>query len=209
MVDSEIIAARVFPAVWAGMGVSMSEEFFLCNFVGTGPDAEIVKSTLALLPPNAMKIADDKFDEELKVSLTAVHGMQDLVSKLTCQICVASNSSPEYLKMALQKTELSTFFGDRVYSARTLKNAKPAPDVFLHAAKSLGFEPSECLVIEDSPSGIRAAQNAKMKVIAFTGGLHCNKEVVRKLLNYAADTYCNTVENLDAEITKFLSTTVA
>lgn len=72
LVDSEVIASEVFPAVWSKMGLTMSADFFLSNFVGTGSDAEIVKTTMAQLPPNAMEIADQKFDEELRKRLQPV-----------------------------------------------------------------------------------------------------------------------------------------
>ena len=58
LVDSEIIASRVFPSLWGKMGLNMTEDYFICNFVGIGSDAEIVKKTMALLPPDAMEIAD-------------------------------------------------------------------------------------------------------------------------------------------------------
>jgi beta-phosphoglucomutase-like phosphatase (HAD superfamily) len=56
--------------------------------------------------------------------------------------------------------------------ATRLPNGKPAPDLFLHAAAAVGVAPENCVVIEDSPSGIRAAQSAGMHVLAFTGGSH-------------------------------------
>ena len=160
LVDSEIIAAEVFPAVWSTMGVEMTSDYFLCNFVGTGSDAEIVKKTMALLPSDAMEIADKKFDEELALRLQAVRGIYKVLSNLSFQKCVASNSSLPYIRSALAKTSLTNFFGNRVYSSRNHGRPKPAPDVFLHAAKELGFTPSQCIVIEDSLSGIKAAQNA-------------------------------------------------
>ncbi len=52
-----------------------------------------------------------------------------------------------------------------------VKNGKPAPDLFLHAAQEMGAEPANCIVIEDSPAGIAAAKAAGMCVFAFTGAL--------------------------------------
>ena len=49
---------------------------------------------------------------------------------------------------------------------------KPAPDLFLYAAETLGYAPAACLVVEDSPAGITAAKAAGMRVVAFTGGSH-------------------------------------
>jgi HAD superfamily hydrolase (TIGR01509 family) len=203
LVDSEIIASRVFPEVWAGMGVKMTADYFICNFVGTGSDAEIVKQTMALLPPNAMEIADQKFDEELARSLQPVQGMIELLAQLPHQTCVASNSSLNYLKEALANTKLAKYFGERVYSARNLAKPKPAPDVFLHAARDLGFQPHECIVVEDSIPGIKAAQNAGMPVIGFMGGQHFNSVVKDRLLSAKADYYCTSTSELQELLLNF------
>jgi HAD superfamily hydrolase (TIGR01509 family) len=203
LVDSEIIAAKVFPAVWATMGVTMTEDYFICNFVGTGSDAEIVKTTMAKLPPDAMEIGEKKFDEELSSNLKAVTGMIELLSEIPHAICVASNSSHKYVVKALETTELKNFFGEKVYSSRDLAKPKPAPDVFLHAASTLGFLPEQCLVIEDSISGILAGKNAGMKVVGFMGGLHFNSVVKDRLLTAQADYYCSSVEDLRELILNF------
>lgn len=196
LVDSEIIAAEVFPSVWSAMGLEMTPDYFLCNFVGTGSDAEVVKKTMALLPPNAMELADKKFDEELARRLQAVRGMAEILKDMPFHACVASNSSLKYVKDALSKTLLSDFFDNRVYSSRDIGRPKPAPDVFLHAAKDLGFSPAQCVVVEDSVSGIKAAQNAGMPVIGFMGGLHCNSAVRERILSAKADYYCSSSEEL-------------
>ncbi|HWU42325.1 MAG TPA: HAD family phosphatase [Bdellovibrio sp.] len=196
LVDTEIIAAEVYPAVWSTMGVEMTTDYFLCNFVGTGSDAEVVRKTMALLPPNAMELADEKFNEVIVGRLQAVHGMTKILRELPYQTCVASNSSLKYVKNVLAMTSLSDFFADRVYSSRDAGKPKPAPDVFLHAANKLGFSPRQCVVIEDSVSGIKAAQNAGMQVVGFMGGLHCNASVREKLFSAKADHYCSSTEEL-------------
>jgi HAD superfamily hydrolase (TIGR01509 family) len=196
LVESEIIAAKVFPAVWKTMGVEMTEDYFICNFVGTGSSAEIVQRTIAQLPSNAMEISDQKFDEELALSLKPVQGMRELLEQIKHHVCVASNSSHPYILNALRKTQLDKFFEDRIYSARDLKNPKPAPDVFLHAAKTLNFNPDECIVIEDSTSGIMAAKNAGMRVVGLMAGLHFNNVVKEKLFAAKADYYCHSVSEL-------------
>ena len=203
LVDSEIIAAEVFPSVWSTMGLKITSDYFLCNFVGTGSDAEIVKKAMALLPPNAMELAEIKFEEELALRLEAVRGMSEVLKNLPFQSCVASNSSLKYIKNALAKTLLAEFFGSRVYSARDLNKPKPAPDIFLHAAQKLGFLPEQCVVIEDSVSGIKGAQSAGMLVIGFMGGLHCNSVVKEKILSAKADYYCSSAEELSALLRRF------
>ncbi len=200
LVDSEVIAARIFPTVWATFGVEITPDYFICNFVGASGDNEVVRKTHALLPAGALDHTRKVFHEELWQSLQAVQGMRSLLQSLPLQTCVASNSALDYVKNALNKTELASFFGDRVYSSRLVGKPKPAPDVFLHAAKELGYSPEQCLVIEDSVSGIRAAQNAGMPVIGFMGGQHFNSVVKDKLLSANANWYCSTIEELEAQI---------
>ena len=63
-------------------------------------------------------------------------------------------------------------FQDRLFTASQVANGKPAPDLFLHAAARMGFEPQNCLVVEDSISGLDAALAAGMSVLHFAGGSH-------------------------------------
>jgi beta-phosphoglucomutase-like phosphatase (HAD superfamily) len=74
--------------------------------------------------------------------------------------------------LSLAATGLLDLFKPSIFSATMVENGKPAPDLFLYAAAAMGIEPSACLVVEDSPAGIVAAQAAGMTVCAFTGGSH-------------------------------------
>lgn len=204
LVDSEYIASKVFPSVWAKMGVELSTDYFLCNFVGVANDSEVIKNIMAKLPPNAMAIADKKFEEELAENLEATAGIHDLLDEVKQQICVASNSSLPYLKRVLLKTKLSPYFADRVYSAHQVANPKPAPDLLLHAASSLGFAPDQCLVVEDSLAGVMAAKSAGMRVIGYSGGLHFSSQALRdRLISAKADYYCTNVKELKDLVLNF------
>jgi HAD superfamily hydrolase (TIGR01509 family) len=92
-------------------------------------------------------------------------------------LCAASQSPLPRVLMSLELCELAQFFGTHVFTASMVPRPKPAPDLFLHAAHKLGVAPSECVVIEDSPSGVRAAVAAGMQVFGFADaepaeGLH-------------------------------------
>jgi len=203
LVDSEAIAARVFPAVWATMGLQMTTDEFISNFVGISNDAESVKNILAPLPPHAKAVADKAFAEELARNLQPVHGTLKLLAQLSCQACVASNSSVEYLQRTLRATGLAEFFGERIFSAHQVARPKPAPDLFLHAAQVLGFQAEQCLVVEDSVPGVKAAQAAGMKVVGYTAGLHFNAAVTNRLLEAKADFYCDNALELEQLIRNF------
>ena len=83
-------------------------------------------------------------------------------------MAVASSSFPEIIELILRRTGLKKYFGV-VVSSQEAGKSKPEPDVFLLAAQKLGFQPADCLVIEDSKNGIKAAHAAGMRCIAYQG----------------------------------------
>jgi beta-phosphoglucomutase-like phosphatase (HAD superfamily) len=103
LVDSEHIASYVFPRIFSAMGIHMTSDYFICNFVGTSTDSEFVQNEMKKLPPNAMAIANQKFEEELRANLKAIPGISDLLDKIEHSVCVASNSSLPYLKWPWRK----------------------------------------------------------------------------------------------------------
>lgn len=85
------------------------------------------------------------------------------------QTCIATSLHPDLLALADTRLDLSSFFGDRMYTVADAGGAgKPDPAVFLYAAGKLGVAPERCLVIEDSPFGIEAARRAGMRCAALT-----------------------------------------
>ena len=101
-----------------------------------------------------------------QAELQPIPGIVDMLAGLTLPHCVASSSQPERIRLSLTKTGLIGFFEPNIFSATMVRKGKPEPDLFLHAAKSMGFAPADCLVVEDSPAGIQAAHSAGMKVFA-------------------------------------------
>jgi beta-phosphoglucomutase-like phosphatase (HAD superfamily) len=104
--------------------------------------------------------------------------------------CVASSSSLQRIALALEVTGLSEFFGGHVFSSTMVARGKPAPDLFLHAANAMGFDPETCVVIEDSVNGIKAARSAGMRALGFLGGVHCPPAHGGELLAGGADLVC-------------------
>ncbi len=91
-----------------------------------------------------------------------IHNLREKNIKLA----VASSSSKELINVILEKLRLKEYFEIYV-SGNEVKNGKPAPDVFLHTANLLKVNPQECLVIEDSTNGVKAAKSAEMKCVGF------------------------------------------
>lgn len=103
--------------------------------------------------------------------IPVMHGLLDLLEKLAQKafpMAVASSSTPEIIDLILNKTHLKKYF-QVIVSAEEAGKSKPEPDVFLLAAGKLGINPEDCLVIEDSGNGIRAARAAGMKCVAYQG----------------------------------------
>jgi len=79
---------------------------------------------------------------------------------------VASSSRGAFVEAVLDYLGISSFF-EGYTCGEEIKNSKPAPDIFLLAAKKMGVLPSECLVIEDSSAGVRAGKAAGMFTIGY------------------------------------------
>ena len=109
-------------------------------------------------------------------------GIVEALARLEVRRCVASSSSLERIRLSLDLTGLLEMLDPHIYSASMVKRGKPAPDLFLHAAKGMGVRPQDCVVVEDSPAGIEAARQAGMRVFAFTGGSHAGHAMLETKL---------------------------
>lgn len=100
--------------------------------------------------------------------------------------CIASGSPKKRVKHCLNITNMRKYFKDEyIFTSEDVKQGKPAPDIYLHAANKMGYSPSNCLVIEDSCSGIKSALGAGMEVLSFLGGGHTKSKAYRdKILKY-------------------------
>lgn len=107
-----------------------------------------------------------------KQELCATKGVISVLQQLDVPKCVATSSSPERARFSLEHTKLIGWFEGKVFTASEVDKGKPAPDLFLHAAKRCNVHPRHCLVIEDSIVGLQAASAANMNVIRYVGGSH-------------------------------------
>jgi HAD superfamily hydrolase (TIGR01509 family) len=90
----------------------------------------------------------------------------ELLREKAIPVAVASSSTPEMIDLILEKARLKKYF-KVIVSTQEAGKSKPAPDVFLLAASKLGVKPEQCLVVEDSKSGIEAAYVSGMMCVAF------------------------------------------
>jgi beta-phosphoglucomutase-like phosphatase (HAD superfamily) len=91
--------------------------------------------------------------------------MLEAVMALGLPVRVASNSSHEEMEVKFRRTGLDRLLKGRLHSARDVGRPKPWPDLFLSAAMAEGVNPAACLVVEDSDTGLVAAQAAGMACV--------------------------------------------
>jgi HAD superfamily hydrolase (TIGR01509 family) len=89
---------------------------------------------------------------------------------------IASSTALDLVQLIISKALIGRYF-EVVISSDAVKEGKPAPDIFLCAASELGCAPSECVVVEDSPHGIRGAKRAGMKTVGFANQLSSNLDL--------------------------------
>jgi len=103
--------------------------------------------------------------------LAPVTGAIETVQRVTAAglgVCVASQGKLSKIALSLSLTGLDRLFPQTArFSAYSVANGKPAPDVFLHAAASMGIAPARCVVVEDTPSGVTAAVSAQMRAVGY------------------------------------------
>ncbi len=177
LVDSEPIAARVGAAVLTDLGWAVTPEELIHRFAGctdeywrAGVEAELGRPLEEGWDEPYQAWYDDAFAAELR----AVAGVSDVLSDLEgleVPYCVASNGSHAKVATNLRRVGLADAFDGRRFSAHDVARGKPAPDLFLHAAGSLGVPPERCVVVEDSPTGLAAARAAGMRSLAYASGL--------------------------------------
>ena len=114
------------------------------------------------------------FDSELR----AIDGIHAALAAITAPVCVASNGPMAKMAHTLRLAGLFDHFSGRIFSAYDVGVWKPDPGLFLHAARTLGAEPLRCVVVEDSLSGIRAANAAGMRVLGYTAASAENAAVL-------------------------------
>jgi HAD superfamily hydrolase (TIGR01509 family) len=175
LIDSEVISARVMIEELAHENIEIDFAHFQENFLGRG----FVKVASDLRANYGRVISDDfesryraKLMDAFTQDLRPMTGIFEVLDRLSLPRCVATSSSPTRVGHSLKQTGLSHYFENSVFTGSQVKNGKPAPDLFLFAAAQMGMSPSDCLIIEDSETGLAAAMQAHMPVWHFTGGSH-------------------------------------
>ena len=175
LVDSEPISNRLLAAYLTELGHPTSYEDSLRDYMGSAMHRvhDLVEERSGLrLPADFDDVFHTRVFAAFERELKPVVGAVDVLEKLAADgmpYCVASSGSHERIRVGHRTTGLDRWFDDsRIFSADDVGRGKPAPDLFLYAAERMGVEPDRCVVVEDSPLGVRAAVAAGMDVYGFT-----------------------------------------
>jgi HAD superfamily hydrolase (TIGR01509 family) len=174
LVDSERIALRVQVALGAELGWPLTEAEVVERFIGRS-HAAIRDQVAARLGEETAALWSRRFEhlhrEAVDAGLAPVDGLPEALDAITLPTCVASSGSHDKMRHTLGRTGLYDRFAGRIYSATEVSRGKPAPDLFLHAARQMGVDPAACVVVEDSRPGVEAARAAGMRALGYAGGL--------------------------------------
>jgi HAD superfamily hydrolase (TIGR01509 family) len=171
LVDSECITNTVFCEVLNELGLRLSLPDMFERFVGLSM-AQCLELTAELpgrMPPGDFEpTLRRRAEAALRAGITPIAGVAEVLRELRVPYCVASSGDHDKIRLTLGATGLLKSFENRIFSAADVPNPKPAPDVFLLAARTFGADPSACAVIEDTPTGVRAGVAAGMRVFGFS-----------------------------------------
>ena len=183
--DTEALVCRVCVVCLAEVGIMITAEEIADRYVGIS-----AASMIADLETRYNMALSADFQETMRHQIEiaseteplTIDGVETVVSGQPGKICVASSSTPERVRRSLKLVGLLHYFEPHIFSATQVARGKPAPDLFLFAAREKETKPEDCLVIEDSVHGVTAASAARMRVLGFTGGSHCRPGHAERLL---------------------------
>jgi beta-phosphoglucomutase-like phosphatase (HAD superfamily) len=198
LVDSEPLATAIVSREFMRAGFPLTPDMVARYFTGRRPAdmfADVEFATGRKLPAGFAASVADSILRHFRSELRPTHHAAYALSWLRGPKCVASSSSIERIRVSLESTGLIRFFEPNLFSASDVRNGKPAPDLFLHAADKMGVEPGACVVVEDSPVGVTAGVAAGMTVIGFAGASHAGNDTADQLRAAGA---CDVITDLRA-----------
>lgn len=173
LVDSQPYHFKADIDTMAEYGVIKDQKFYE-SFAGTltADRMRTLKEMFGLdVPVEEMTIKRENMILDImgKEDIKPVSGIPEFLRSIEekgLTTAVASSSDYKLINLILDRLKIAQYF-DSVTSGSDVKRGKPSPDVFLLAAERIGIEPAECLVVEDSENGVKAAKAAGMKVLGY------------------------------------------
>lgn len=208
LVDSELLSHAAIADLMGELGrpISMPEALKIFSGKRLRDTLEAAEAWLgAPIPPDLAAQAGERLLATFRRELKPVSGVRQAIEALPCPRCVASSSTHERLQVSLEVTGLASLFGASVFSADEVEHGKPAPDLFLLAARAMKALPADCIVIEDSTLGVAAAQAAGMAAIGFAGASHVDGTIAARLAAAGADVVIDAMADLPATVQRLLA----
>ena len=208
LVNSEEIYQATELEYLAAAGITFEPSAYTQAFMGLAPAMwqakleAIGQERAKPLSPLFFEQLAGHTNERLRKNLAALPDARNVISQLPASICVASSTPLARLRWKLEHTGLIDLFDPHVFSSDMVVNGKPEPDLFLHAAGTMGVHPGECIVVEDSVNGVLAGKAAGMRVIGFTAGNHCTGTHGDALLRHGADALVDAYEDLEVTLAR-------
>jgi HAD superfamily hydrolase (TIGR01509 family) len=189
LVDSEPLANEILAEMLTALGRPMTAAESMRTQIGKSLK-DILAETRVITgrdaPDDVGAAMNEKLFARFRTELRAMDGVARALDALRQPRCLASSSQPQRIDLALEATGLSGYFARR-FSAVEVPRGKPAPDLFLHAAREMRAAPADAIVIEDSVAGVTAARAADMRCIGFVGGGHADAALRARLIEAGAD----------------------
>jgi HAD superfamily hydrolase (TIGR01509 family) len=205
--DSEVLSNTVLAECVseAGLPTTLDDAYRLYMGKRVPDVAAAVEATLGrALRPDFGQDFQARALARFRRDLQAVAGARDYLKAFPqLQRCIASTSSPDRLELCLDVLAMTDGFGANVFSSELVPRGKPYPDIFLYAAKQMGVGHAECIVIEDSVSGVQAGVAAGMTVIGLLAASHIRDGHGERLRKAGADFVAETFDDV-SEITRKL-----
>ena len=201
LVDSEPLSMRADMMLLAQQGITISEAEAHNRFVGTTFQAMLDMMTQqfgTVFPPGLQATKNTVVEALYRSELKIVPGIVDVLDALKARgvtVSIGSNSPKKRVELAVELTGIADRF-DRIVSYEDVTNGKPAPDIFLRAAELAGAALDECLVVEDSLTGVTAAVAAGIRTIGFTGTHAHPEQHAKDLKRVGADVVIAHMSNL-------------
>lgn len=195
--DSELAANLALAEAVTALGRPTTLEHSVGRYMGRrwADCLPLVAEDLGFPPPEGFRAAcEADLGRRLAAELKPVRGVAAFIDRFAdIPRCLASSSSHAWLAEGLARMGLADRFGSHVFSASEVERGKPAPDLFLHAARRMGADPARALVIEDSVAGVTAGIAAGMTTAGLCAGSHAGAPHADRLRDagarFVADSY--------------------
>jgi HAD superfamily hydrolase (TIGR01509 family) len=172
LVDSERLANGILADLLTEAGLPYTLDEAVRDYMG-GSMVSMRQKAEAKLGSALPADLEDRYHQRLFegfAHLQPVPGVREVLDRLDADgttYCLASSGTHRRIRTALTTVGFWDRFEGRTFSSEDVEHGKPAPDLFLHAASSMGVKPDDCVVVEDSPLGVEAANAAGMRVFGF------------------------------------------